>query len=63
MASIAGEQRHPPGGADVVYARPRALARLRRYPHMLHQYLHALFVKDARAGQQYHEMQVGLYAK
>lgn len=30
---------------------------------MLHNYLHALFEKDPHIGQQYHEMQVGLYAE
>jgi len=36
---------------------------LQEYPHMLHRYLHQLFLKDPKLGQEYHERQVALYAK
>jgi len=36
---------------------------LRKYPKLLHKYLHALFVKDPHVGSAYHELQVELYAE
>jgi hypothetical protein len=32
-------------------------------PKLLHAYLHALFLKDAHIGKDFHELQVKLYAE
>lgn len=41
----------------------QVVAQLREHPPLLHQYLHAVFVKDARLGEAFHELQVELYAE
>lgn len=39
------------------------VAQLGKEKQLLHEYLHALFLKDPQAGKKYHEMQVSLYAE
>jgi hypothetical protein len=39
------------------------VSQLQKEPKLLHQYLHQLFVRDAHAGNQFHELQISLYAQ
>jgi len=40
----------------------QVVSQLKDEPRLLHEYLHNLFVKDAHAGKDYHELQVTMYA-
>jgi len=41
----------------------QVVAQLQARPKLLHAYLHALFLKDAHLGSDFHELQVSLYAE